>query len=222
MAGYRLDEDAFRRTERVVLDNEQQAREPRDRKKKRNDSPRPPIRAILLEDLPSEGTADAAVTERIRTNEVQEVSILGAPTAGTFRLKFGPSTSAEIPWNATAPDLRKKLEALESIGKGNVLVSLGKSDEFNPGVWLVTFIGKFNGLDVALLEPTDNLVGAAIVVTTSTVWADSGRIENVRAIIPVGSPTPMRRGAVVCCAHFPGSGYGVIACECRDLNPYAL
>lgn len=224
MAGKKLSDSAFERTERAVLKSERNENEPPRGGRKRDDTPRPPIRAILLQDLPSEGTADAAVTELVDTNEIQEVAIEGSPTGigGTFRLKFKTSTTAEIPWNATAEEMRKALEALESIGKGNVDVAIGKTQKYNPGVWLVSFIGKFNGLDVPTLEPTDSLIGASIVVTWSTTWADSGRIETVRAMIPVGTPTPMRRGAVVVCSHFPGAGYGVHAVECRDFNPYDL
>lgn len=221
--GKKLSNNAFRRTQAVVHAFERNANAPPDTQRRGQQSDfRPPIRVILLEDLESGGLADATVTELIETNEVQDVKIIGFPAAGTFRLKFQSLTSPPINWNATAAEMQKALEATESIGKGNVAVALGKSAKYRPGVWLVTFTGKFNGVDVPLLEPTDNLVGSSIVVAETSVFYDTGRIEEVRGMIPVGIPTPMRAGAVALCNHYLNVGYGVHALECREFSPYDL
>lgn len=218
-----LSEDSFRRTEAVVLAYERGAGGvPSARGGKRHEGGRAPIRGILLDDLPSDGTADGAVSEFIETTEVQEVALLGNPTGGTFTLKFQSQTTPVISWQATAEELQSTLENLETIGKGNVSVALGQTSTKKPGVWLVTFTGKFIGVDVPLFEPADSLTGASLVVAATTHWADSGRIESVRDVIPVGIPTPLRAGAVFIAIWFFGVGYGLIAAECRDFDPYYL
>jgi hypothetical protein len=57
-------------------------------------------------------------------NEVQQVDITGA-TAGTFTLTFNGQTTTGIARNASNNTIKTALEALSSIGAGNVLVSGG-------------------------------------------------------------------------------------------------
>lgn len=209
---------AFTRTEKAVVKVEGMSLPPRTTDPGREFN-RPFIRAILLDDLDNDDVVDAAVTELVETTEIQQVSLEGEASGGTFRLSFRDQETAPIPWNATATELQEALEHLETIGQGNVAVALGKTSAHNPGVWLVTFTGSLGGIDVPLLDPTDNLTGIALVVAATTLWADTGRVEQVRAVIPVGVPTPMRAGAVVVAAPFLLSGYGVIGCECRDFEP---
>lgn len=193
-----------------------------------------PIRAILLSDLYSEGSADAAVTILETTNEVQEVAIVGNPvTGGTFTLSFKGQTTGNLNFSARPDQMQTALEGLSTIGKGNVRVTLGLQTYSNvgtsaqtlefPGVWSVQFIGALAGqTNLPLLIPMPVIGGLqggpAVMVSETTHWADSGNVETVNAIIPVGTPTPMRAGAVVAAIWFPGIGYGVIACEARQFQ----
>lgn len=54
-------------------------------------------------------------------DEVQTVTINGAPTGGTFTLTFSGQTTAAIPFNATALQVQAALLALSTIGTGGVL-----------------------------------------------------------------------------------------------------
>ncbi|MFN9912381.1 MAG: hypothetical protein ACK53L_07345, partial [Pirellulaceae bacterium] len=47
--------------------------------------------------------------------------------SGTFRLSHGTGTTSPIPWNASAATIQAALEALSSIGPGNVLVEVAAS-----------------------------------------------------------------------------------------------
>src|SRR6185436_20882238 len=71
------------------------------------------------------------------TNEVQTVTITGTPAGGTATLTFQGSTTATIAYNAVASVVEDALEALPTIGQGNVRVTGGPG----PGTaWVVTFI----------------------------------------------------------------------------------
>lgn len=199
---------------------------------------RPPIRAILLEDLVSGGKADAAVTMLQESPEIQQVSITGTHVSGgTFKLTFKSQTTTPISFNASPDDVQAALEALSTIGKGNVKVTLGNQAYKNsdtpdekprtefPGVWLVQFIGAFidteDPPDIPLMTGQSSLssdIYGTTVVDATTTWIDTGIVETLNALIPVGDPTPMRAGAVALAIWFPGVGFAVTACECREFS----
>src|SRR3954466_7372758 len=60
--------------------------------------------------------------ELIGANEVQSIT-LALATAGTFTLTFGGQTTTGIAFGAAASAVQIALEALSSIGAGNVTVS---------------------------------------------------------------------------------------------------
>lgn len=80
----------------------------------------------------------------IKTNgtsgaDVQTVSISGTPTGGTFPLEFSGKIAAGIPYNATASQVQTALQALSTIGSGNVTCTGGPL----PGTAVVcTFAGS--------------------------------------------------------------------------------
>jgi hypothetical protein len=61
------------------------------------------------------------------TNEVQSLAISGTPTGGTFRLAFKSVSTANIAYNATAAAVQAALEALSTIGSGNVSAPAARS-----------------------------------------------------------------------------------------------
>jgi YD repeat-containing protein len=60
-----------------------------------------------------------------QADSVQQVQLTGGPTGGTFTLSFGGQTTAAIAYNATAATVQAALQALSTIGAGNVLVAGG-------------------------------------------------------------------------------------------------
>ena len=224
MTGYLIHEDdvpllhasmrAYRNGSRNLLPSQRGKQPP---------ASRPPIVAVLLEDLSSGETADAAVLALEETNETQMVTINGQITGGYFQLRFRPEESAddeitgEIDFDATPDDVQSALEDLPSINPGDVEVALGEKI----GRWFVTFTGQYANQDVTLMGATNGLtagVGGAVVVRATTFLDDTGRTERVRSIIPVGHPTPLVAGAMVIAIWFPRIGYGIISAECRDFE----
>jgi len=111
-------------------------------------------------------------------DEVQRVALSGAPTGGTFTLSFGGQTTSAIAYNASAATVQSALQALSSIGSGNVLVMGGSG-----GPWVVRFAGTLAGTDQAQLTANGSgLTGGtspSVTVTTSSVGGDAGRVQTV-------------------------------------------
>lgn len=110
------------------------------------------------------------------TNEVQTITITGSPTGGTFTLTYGGKTTAAIAYNANAAAVQSALEALSSIGSGNVVCGGGALPD--SGV-TVTFKNTLGGQDVALITHTDSLTGGtspAVSVAETTPGVTSGKL----------------------------------------------
>lgn len=107
--------------------------------------------------------AGTILGELIGIDEVQTITI--DATGGTFTATFGAQTTIATAWNATAAVLQANLEALSTIGIGNVLVT--KSGL----VYTVVFRGTLGSQNVAAMTTTaTGLTGGAgtAVVATAT------------------------------------------------------
>ena len=98
------------------------------------------------------------------TDEVQTVTI--DATGGTFTLTFDGQTTDDLDWDATAAEVQAALEALSTIGAGNVAVT---GDDGGP--YTVTFQGDLANTNVAEMTATDALTGGAGTVTIATATA---------------------------------------------------
>lgn len=96
------------------------------------------------------------------TNAVQLVSVTA--TAGTFTLSFFGQVSAPISWDASASDLQAALQAIPTVGVGNVAVT---------GDFTVTFTANLATTPVpTLIADVSDLTGSVTVVTmTQGVFA---------------------------------------------------
>jgi hypothetical protein len=132
------------------------------------------------------------------TNEVQTLAITGTPTAGTFRLSFKSVTTATIAYNATAAAVQAALEALSTIGSGNVAATGGPL----PGSPVVlTFQGQLAGTNLPMLTVVaPAFTGGttpAVTVTETTPgtgiydpvgsWFDLGATKN--GVVPTMNNT---------------------------------
>lgn len=114
--------------------------------------------------FPKAASVAAGVVKDAGKDEVQKVTIVGT---GNFKLTFGGKTTANIAHDATAATVRGALEALESIGKGNVSVT-GSAG----GPYSVTFEGKFADKNVAQMTgDATGLEGEGKAVTVETTQA---------------------------------------------------
>jgi hypothetical protein len=114
---------------------------------------------------------------------VQELTIAGAGT-GTFTLTFQAQVSQPISLNADAATIQKALEALSSVGPGNVEVS-----GTNP--FIITFKGALAGTSIPILAntqaPTQLL---ARINNTETVQLDAepaGQKKEKPGSVPFGN-----------------------------------
>ena len=114
-------------------------------------------------------------------SQVQNVKVTGTPTGGTFTLSAGTATSA-LPYNATPAQVQAALEALASVGAGNVVVT-GTSISDASGLD-VTWIGTLQGTTKALTAPSPSLTGGTtpgVTVTTTTAvngWGPVGHTSR--------------------------------------------
>ena len=107
-------------------------------------------------------------TTPMTDGDVLNVPVSVVPTGGTFTLSIaGQTTSAVLGFDATATQIQSALEALPSVGTGNVVVTNARG-----GVgFLVHFTGT-KALQPVVMTSTSNLIPAALnraVVTRSII-----------------------------------------------------
>jgi hypothetical protein len=130
-------------------------------------------------------------------NEVQSIVITGTPTAGTFRLSFRSVQTASIAFNASAAVVQAALEAISTIGTGNVLCAGGPL----PTAVTVTFQGALAAQNQPMIALSTNaLTGGTtptVVITETTAgvglydplgsWFDLGGTKN--GVVPTMNNT---------------------------------
>jgi RHS repeat-associated protein len=130
------------------------------------------------------GTAPDRTNPVLRTDygyqadAVQQVTLTGSPTGGTFKLTFNGQTTAPIAYNATAAAVQSALQSLPSIGSGNALVA-GPTG----GPWLVRFAGTLAGTALAnMTGDGSGLTGGtmpSVAVATTSQGGDTDRVQTV-------------------------------------------
>ncbi|QDT94260.1 hypothetical protein [Gimesia algae] len=127
------------------------------------------------------------------TAEVQRISISGSPGSGKFSLKFGTGYSQEIDYDQTASELEDILEAVSTIGTGNVTCSGGP---FPDTAIDVTFTGGLGGSNADLMVKNQGAVettqegGEAATVNVSTVQSTIQHETTVASSGPNDWNTP--------------------------------
>jgi len=132
---------------------------------------------------------------------VQQVSISGSPTGGSFTLTFGASTTGNLLPGTDAPTLQAALDGILGAGNSTVTGAPG-------GPWTVTLAGALSGPQATLIPasalmpaPTHAVVQALSVGSTDTVTRrytgmaggsdlilidDSVAVTGVRLLTPTG------------------------------------
>lgn len=128
------------------------------------------IAASMVPGTYAAGTVLGQVTSA-NVNDVQTITITGTPTGGSFTYTFSGQT-ATIPYNATAAAAQALIQALSSVGAGNIVVTGGPG----PGTpWVLTGAGAFAGRPLP----------AATVVSALT-GGSSPAVANVHTTTGVG------------------------------------
>lgn len=200
------------------------------------DEVNPVICAILLDDLDSYTSVPAELMRRQSLNASQTLTAYGAPTGGYFKIGFKASSTAATEWTGNfyplvdGPSRMKTLlEAIPSIGKGNVVVSLGTKTLPSNNVsyllwrWNITFIGRFIGATIQPLQVDSHLTNAGLLIRSTNRIEPTGEIKDIFCTFEVGEPTPLKAGAVIH-AHWieEFDSYCVCAAEPRDRGSYGL
>jgi len=89
--------------------------------------------------------------------EVQRIMPTGS--SGSFVLNFNGQTTASLPFNATGPQVQAALEALSTVGTGNVSVTLVN------GTFVVVFTGSLANADQSQIT----VQGTGLTITSDTV-----------------------------------------------------
>jgi len=115
------------------------------------------------------------IGREVGTNAVQTLTVTGTPTGGTFRLTFQGIETANIAYNAAAAAVQSALEAISSIGAGNIVGSGGAL----PGTPVVlTFAKNLAAEPLPLITVTT----AAFTGGTSPAGAVATTTAGVRAV----------------------------------------
>lgn len=117
-------------------------------------------------------------------NEVQTVSLTGAPTGGTITLSFKGSVSGTIAFNAAAATVQAALEALDTIDDGDVHVS-GSAG----GPWAITFINTLGHSNQPLLVKNAAGLTGGTSPNATVVETTAGSDVGFDPRILVGSAT---------------------------------
>jgi hypothetical protein len=115
-------------------------------------------------------------------SEVQSVVV--SATAGQFRLKFGGSTTGDLPFSASAEAVQVALRGLTSVGSPNVEVSGGPGDATGSAPYLVTFRRQLETTDVEQLvceNGTTPLSGGSGCSETTTIPGISSTVQRFNA-----------------------------------------
>jgi hypothetical protein len=129
--------------------------------------------------------ADVIKISGTQTNEVQTLTITGTPTAGTFKLAFKSVISANIAYNATAAAVQAALEALSTIGSGNVLCAGGP---LPTTAVTITFQGLLAGSNQPLITVSSAAFtgGTTPAATVAETTPGSGLYDPVGAWFDLG------------------------------------
>lgn len=126
------------------------------------------------------------ITEHDGIDAVQTITISGSPTGGTWRARFGDYSTDPLDYNISAANLEDALEALTSIGIGNVTVS-------GTAPYTVTFAGDLGDQPIELITVDDSdLTGGtspSIAVANSTVGSTTTRYAGSWQIASIATTT---------------------------------
>jgi hypothetical protein len=116
-------------------------------------------------------------------NEVQTVTITGAPTGGTFTLNYEGQVTTAIPRAAPASTVRLALEALSNLAPGDVAVTGNDG-----GPYTITFQGTLFARQITALTATAALTpsgGVTIATTTQGLGIIDGDVTTATTVVPV-------------------------------------
>jgi RHS repeat-associated protein len=111
-------------------------------------------------------------------DNVQQVTLTGSPTGGTFTLTFNGQTTSAIAYNASASSVQSAFQSLSSVGSGNALVASPTGSG-----WVIRFAGTLAGsVQASITGNGSGLTGGtnpAVSITVTSLGGDAGRVQQV-------------------------------------------
>jgi hypothetical protein len=121
-------------------------------------------------------------------NETVTATLDGSPTGGTFTLTFGGETTGNIAYDAAAATVEAELEALSSIGAGNIRVT-GSAG----GPYTLEFIGELANTNVgAVTADGSSLTGDGdedVTIAVTNEGVESVQLGRVMPFWDSSTPT---------------------------------
>lgn len=124
-------------------------------------------------------------------NEIQTLTITGAPNGGDFTITFDGQTTAAIAFDATAAVVQAALELLSNIREGNVRCGGG---DLPATPVTIEFIQELGNANQPLMTTTDSLTGGtdpASAIAQSTPGVHSVVLGRVIPLMDQDPPTKM-------------------------------
>ena len=131
--------------------------------------------------VPSRSSTVLVTSTSYSTDAVQDITLTGSPTGGTFTLTFGGQTTSAIAYNASAASMQTGAAKLAptSVGSGNATVSAAPSGTG----WEVWFTGTLaNSYQNAITGNGAGLTGgtsSVVSVATISAGGDAGHAAIV-------------------------------------------
>jgi hypothetical protein len=120
----------------------------------------------------------------LRVNEIERITVNAG--GGTFTISHGGDTTGLIPFNASAAEVRSALEALESIGPGNVVVNGGPGAEGGGTPYFVEFVGSLAKMGITPLTTSHSSLipgKSGAFLATVVVLRPGGELDLHRFIL---------------------------------------
>lgn len=125
-------------------------------------------------------------------NEVHRVTV--DATSGNWKYRFNGEETGNLAFNISASALTTALEALATIGAGNVQITGGPGNSGGTNPYDITFIGDLAGTNVVPSIVTNvSLAGGGATVTVSTIQAG---VAAVGATLTPLLPEPFHQAVV--------------------------
>lgn len=135
-------------------------------------------------------SAGQVLGELIGNNEVQLLTPGGTISGGTWTITFGGQTTSALAYNAAAAAIQAALEALSTIGTGNVAVTGGP---ISSGAVTLTFQNNLGNTNVAQVTVgTGSLTGSSPTLTPSTSTQGSAGTPGTFDVVDLTATTGLQ------------------------------
>jgi hypothetical protein len=143
-----------------------------------------------LADIPQEALtidSNTLVDETTEQSAVQYISWSVAPEAGTFTVTYDGQTTPDLPWDTDGDELKAALEALSSIGAGQIA-----SVTYDPvtRAYSVAFGGSLAAQPIELLEVTSSATKTSEIASeVNKLYAAPAPVRGTFQLIHEGNAT---------------------------------